>query len=279
MWPVPADTVLRRTLLIHELWHRVQADIGLPETGPSNAHLDTPDGRLWLQLEWRAPGAAPSARATRASRRSPTRWRFAPASRALPGPRPTSARQRRGPPSTPACGWPPSPAERATRARAAIAEAKRSHRSCARSHTSRAPPMDSCSTMRAPTGGGRWAAMPTWASCCGRRPGSRRPTRARVRRSGSPRPTSSTALRATEADASAGGGAARRPAPPLRGGPTLRLPLRSPKLSFDPHRVQPLDRWARSTVDAHFRALGVLDAPQGGWSRPTGWGSRFRRPR
>src|SRR5262245_47025224 len=54
LWPLPDDPVLRRALLIHELWHRVQADIGLPASGPSNAHLDTPDGRLWLQLEWRA---------------------------------------------------------------------------------------------------------------------------------------------------------------------------------------------------------------------------------
>src|SRR6185436_6853648 len=54
MWPIPADAFKRRALLIHELWHRVQDRLGLPASGPSNAHLDHPDGRLWLQLEWRA---------------------------------------------------------------------------------------------------------------------------------------------------------------------------------------------------------------------------------
>ena len=44
----------RRVLLVHELFHRVQPDLGffLPE--PSNDHLDTFAGRYWLQLEWRA---------------------------------------------------------------------------------------------------------------------------------------------------------------------------------------------------------------------------------
>jgi hypothetical protein len=44
----------RRVLLAHELFHRVQPELGffLPE--PSNDHLDTFAGRYWLQLEWRA---------------------------------------------------------------------------------------------------------------------------------------------------------------------------------------------------------------------------------
>ena len=48
----------RRVLLVHELFHRVQPDLGffLPE--PSNDHLDTFAGRYWLQLEWRALAAA-----------------------------------------------------------------------------------------------------------------------------------------------------------------------------------------------------------------------------
>jgi hypothetical protein len=54
MWPLPADTLMSRALLIHELWHRVQNDLGLPATGPANLHLDTQEGRLWLELEWRA---------------------------------------------------------------------------------------------------------------------------------------------------------------------------------------------------------------------------------
>src|SRR4029079_12075047 len=42
----------------HELWHRIQDQLGLPSSGASNDHLDTRDGRYWLQLEWRALAAA-----------------------------------------------------------------------------------------------------------------------------------------------------------------------------------------------------------------------------
>lgn len=54
VWPPPADPLDRGVLLMHELWHRIQADLGLPSTGPDNAHLDTPDGRTWMRLEWAA---------------------------------------------------------------------------------------------------------------------------------------------------------------------------------------------------------------------------------
>lgn len=54
MWPLPQKEAERRVLMMHESWHRVQSDIGFPYTGPSNAHLDTFDGRYLLQLEWRA---------------------------------------------------------------------------------------------------------------------------------------------------------------------------------------------------------------------------------
>lgn len=54
MWPLPQKIAERRVLMMHESWHRVQNEIGFPYTGPSNAHLDTFDGRYWLQLEWRA---------------------------------------------------------------------------------------------------------------------------------------------------------------------------------------------------------------------------------
>jgi hypothetical protein len=40
--------------MMHESWHRVQERLGFPMTGPSNRHLDTLEGRYWLQLEWRA---------------------------------------------------------------------------------------------------------------------------------------------------------------------------------------------------------------------------------
>jgi hypothetical protein len=54
VWPLPVDSHERGILLTHELWHRIQDEIGLPMSSPANAHLDSPEGRLWLQLEWRA---------------------------------------------------------------------------------------------------------------------------------------------------------------------------------------------------------------------------------
>ena len=54
IWPPPADRADRACLMMHELWHRIQDDIGFHGSMPSNSHLDTPEGRLWMQLEWRA---------------------------------------------------------------------------------------------------------------------------------------------------------------------------------------------------------------------------------
>jgi hypothetical protein len=54
VWPLPDDRYKRAELLVHELWHRVQNEIGLPGSMPSNSHLDSLDGRIWLRLEWRA---------------------------------------------------------------------------------------------------------------------------------------------------------------------------------------------------------------------------------
>ena len=64
VWPLPQDQRARGRLMAHELWHcverdllgPVQMDLGMPNT--SNAHLDTRDGRVFLQLEWRALDAA-----------------------------------------------------------------------------------------------------------------------------------------------------------------------------------------------------------------------------
>jgi hypothetical protein len=58
MLPLPHHQSARRVLLAHELWHRVQDEIGFPSSGATNHHLDTRDGRLWLQLEWRALAVA-----------------------------------------------------------------------------------------------------------------------------------------------------------------------------------------------------------------------------
>jgi hypothetical protein len=57
VWPlIPADSSRRRVLFLHELFHRVQPDLGLFVTASSgeNNHLHTTVGRYWVQLEWRA---------------------------------------------------------------------------------------------------------------------------------------------------------------------------------------------------------------------------------
>lgn len=52
---VPADDPqLRGRLLVHELFHRVQRDMGMFLMQPANDHLDQLEGRYWLRLEWRA---------------------------------------------------------------------------------------------------------------------------------------------------------------------------------------------------------------------------------
>jgi len=54
MWPLPNDPIERRILVVHESWHRIQDQLRLPMANPSNDHLETADGRYWLELEWRA---------------------------------------------------------------------------------------------------------------------------------------------------------------------------------------------------------------------------------
>jgi len=61
MWgALGGPQALRDLLMMHECWHRIQAEIGLPAptTQQPNAHLDTKVGRIWLRLEWRALSAA-----------------------------------------------------------------------------------------------------------------------------------------------------------------------------------------------------------------------------
>lgn len=66
LWPLPEDADARARLLAHEIFHRVQEKIGLHASGPSNAHLDTPEGRRLLRLEWRALRGALTAKSARA---------------------------------------------------------------------------------------------------------------------------------------------------------------------------------------------------------------------
>ncbi len=59
MWPtIPTDPIERRVTFAHELFHRIQPGLGLAAPDSPNLQLDTPEGRLWLQLEWRALAAA-----------------------------------------------------------------------------------------------------------------------------------------------------------------------------------------------------------------------------
>ena len=59
MWPtIPSDPIDRRVTFAHELFHRIQPQLGLMAQDSANLQLDTAPGRLWLQLEWRALAAA-----------------------------------------------------------------------------------------------------------------------------------------------------------------------------------------------------------------------------
>ncbi|MBE1159053.1 hypothetical protein IGX34_01575 [Dyella sp. 7MK23] len=58
LWPLPDDDALRRVLLAHESFHRVQDQLGLAAANADNPQLDTLEGRYDLQLEWRALAAA-----------------------------------------------------------------------------------------------------------------------------------------------------------------------------------------------------------------------------
>jgi hypothetical protein len=64
-WPLPELRQARERLLLHECFHRIQDGIGVRADDAVNDHLDTRDGRVWLQMEWRGleralrqPGAA-----------------------------------------------------------------------------------------------------------------------------------------------------------------------------------------------------------------------------
>jgi hypothetical protein len=48
------DADLRQQLLGHGLFHRIQAELGFMTDDGLNEHLDTLEGRVWMQLEWRA---------------------------------------------------------------------------------------------------------------------------------------------------------------------------------------------------------------------------------
>jgi hypothetical protein len=54
MWPLPQETAKRHVMLAHEMFHRIQPELGVVLHEGDNQHLDTLEGRYLLQLEWRA---------------------------------------------------------------------------------------------------------------------------------------------------------------------------------------------------------------------------------
>jgi hypothetical protein len=55
---LPSDAMTRSITLAHEMFHRIQPELHLAANATANPQLDTEQGRLWLQLEWRALAAA-----------------------------------------------------------------------------------------------------------------------------------------------------------------------------------------------------------------------------
>jgi hypothetical protein len=51
IWDDNRDGMTNTHLLIHESWHRIQDEIGLPACGSFNQHLDETEGELLLKLE------------------------------------------------------------------------------------------------------------------------------------------------------------------------------------------------------------------------------------
>src|SRR5688572_26990198 len=45
---------VRQQIMLHGLFHRVQPELGFIADDGFNEHLDTLEGRVWIQLEWRA---------------------------------------------------------------------------------------------------------------------------------------------------------------------------------------------------------------------------------
>jgi hypothetical protein len=55
---IPAERQARMRLFMHELFHRIQPELGLLLPDAPNDHLDTATARYWIRLEWRALAAA-----------------------------------------------------------------------------------------------------------------------------------------------------------------------------------------------------------------------------
>ena len=60
-WSLSEDRPRRLRLMAHEAFHRLQPELDLAPFSEMNAHLDTADGRFWIQMEWNALQRALSA--------------------------------------------------------------------------------------------------------------------------------------------------------------------------------------------------------------------------
>lgn len=58
LWPLPTDRDDRVNLMLHESFHRIQQQLGLPMQNPTVGHLGTMNGRIYFMLELRALEAA-----------------------------------------------------------------------------------------------------------------------------------------------------------------------------------------------------------------------------
>jgi len=55
LYMLPAnDADTRQQVMLHGLFHRIQPELGLVTENGVNEHLDSLEGRVWMQLEWRA---------------------------------------------------------------------------------------------------------------------------------------------------------------------------------------------------------------------------------
>ena len=55
LYMLPAnDGDVRQQVMLHGLFHRIQPELGFITEDGYNEHLDTLEGRVWMQLEWRA---------------------------------------------------------------------------------------------------------------------------------------------------------------------------------------------------------------------------------
>jgi hypothetical protein len=54
LYMLAGDADARQQNMLHGLFHRIQPELGLITNDGLNEHLDTLEGRVWMQLEWRA---------------------------------------------------------------------------------------------------------------------------------------------------------------------------------------------------------------------------------